>query len=422
MEPNTIASKNYRLLSAGFVGNMETSFTPNQSTTYTYFLEPVRPYFFSADLQPMGFPAVYNVPFISIPARDRFIAAGTITYCSNVSRKDSMMPVNCDPLAIATNGGYDVHDIAETNEYRDNSNCGFIATILPSGAAPVNGIIKTKTKVDATVQSYNGKAYVQRHYDIEPSVNPSAATATLTLYFTQQDFNNYNAANGSDPNLPTGPADVTGKANLLVTQYHGTGTAPGNYTGSTELIDPDDADIVWNSTTNLWEISFNVSGFSGFYISGAYIVLPLKLVSFNYYLPGNQKVLLKWKVTEQQGIRKYIVERSSDGSAYSAIGSIMANNENSFTYNYTDNDPVKGLNYYRLQIVDDNNISYSHVLAIDLSEKEDGIVVYPVPATDELTVRIKNTALLNTEVQLLSSEGRLIQKIKLHEPRAKYTY
>jgi len=412
--PNTIASKNYRVLSAGFVGNMESAFTPNQSATYTYFLEQVRPYFFSADLQPMGFPAVYNVPFISIPARDRFLAAGTMTYCSNVSRKDSMMPVNCDPLAIANNGGYDVHDIAETNEYRDNSNCGLIATILPSGAEPVNGIIKTITKVDATVQSYNGKAYVQRHYDIEPSVDPSTATATLTLYFTQQDFDNYNAANGSDPNLPAGPADAPGKANLLVTQYHGTGTAPGNYTGTTELIDPDDAAIAWNSTTNLWEISFNVTGFSGFYISGTYIVLPLKLISFNYYLPGNQKVLLKWKVTEQQGISKYIVERSSDGISYTAIGNISANTENSFTYGHTDNDPLKGTNYYRLLIVDDNSITYSHVLAIDLPGKGNGIVLYPVPATGKLTVSIKNTALLNTEVLLLSAEGRLIKKIKLH--------
>ena len=305
---NTIASKNYRLLSSGFVGNMETAFTPNQSTTYAYFLEPVRPYFFSADLQPMGYPGIYNSPFISIPARDRYIAAGTMTLCSNISRKDSMMPVNCNPLAIATNGGYDVHDIAETNEYRDNSNCGLIATILSSGTSPVSGNIKTKTTVDATVQSYNGKAYVQRHYDIEPSNNPSSSTAALTLYFTQQEFDNYNAANGADPDLPTNPADVPGKSNLLVTQYHGTGTAPGNYTGSTELINPDDANIVWNGVTNLWEISFNVSGFSGFYISGTYVVLPLKLVSFNYYLQDQRKILLKWKVAEQQGIRKYIVE------------------------------------------------------------------------------------------------------------------
>lgn len=414
--PNSIASKNFRLLSGGFVGNMESSFTPNQSATFTYFLEPVRPYFFGTDLQPMGFPAVYNAPFTSIPARDRFIAAGPFTLCSNVSRKDSMLPVNCNLLSIAANGGYDVHDIAETNEYRDNSNCGFIATILPSGAAPVTGIIKTKTTVDATVKSYNGKAYVQRHYDIEPTANPSTATATLTVYFTQQDFDNYNAANGADPDLPTGPADASGKANLLVTQYHGTGTAPGNYSGSIELINPDDANITWNATTGLWEVSFGVTGFSGFYVSGTYIVLPLKLISFNYYLQEQWKVLLKWNVAEQQGIRNYIVEQSVDAVNYSAIGNVAANNETFFMYQYKDNNPAKEMNYYRLKIMADNGISYSHVLAVDLSAKNKGIVLYPIPVKHELTIRITNSSLLNTEVQLLSSEGRLLQKIKMQVP------
>lgn len=410
---NTIASKNYRVLSSGFVGNMETNFTPNESTTYTYFLEPVRPYFFSVDLQPMGFPAIYNSPFTSIPARDRYIAAGTLTYCSNVSRKDSMMPVNCNPISIATNGGYDVHDITESNEYRDNSNCGLIAMVLPSGTNPVSAVIKTKVTVDATVQSYLGKAYVQRHCDIEPLTNPASSTATITLYFTQTEFDDYNAANGTDPDLPTGPADLTGRSNLLVTQYHGTGTAPGNYSGNTELIDPDDADITWSAVSGMWEVKFNVTGFSGFYVSGNYVVLPVKLLSFNYYIPDKQKVLLKWKVAEQQGIQKYIIERSAGGNAFAAIGSIAANRENSFTYQFADNDPAAGLNYYRLQIVEDNRISQSRVLAVNFGKNEEALVFYPVPANSNMTIKIKDNALINSEVQLLTVDGREIQKIKL---------
>ena len=241
--------------------------------------------------------------------------------------------------------------ITETNEFRDNSNCGLIATVLPSGSSPVSGVIKTKTTVDATVQSYGNKAFVQRHYDIEPLTNPSTSTATITLFFTQQDFNNYNAANGTDADLPTGPSDAVGKSNLLVTQYHGTGTAPGNYTGSLEVIDPNDEAIVWNAATNLWQVSFNVTGFSGFFVSGVPDPLPVKLVSFNYYIQDKKNILLKWDVAEQVDIRKYIVERSSNGRDYSAIGSITANSETSYTYQFTDNDPVNGVSYYRLQIV-----------------------------------------------------------------------
>ena len=194
----------------------------------------------------------------------------------------------------------------------------------------------------------------------------------------------------------------------------GTGTAPGNYTGAAEVIDPNDDAIVWNATTNSWAVSFNVTGFSGFFISGVSAPLPVTLVSFNYHVQDNQKILLKWEVAEQLDIRKYIVERSSDGRTYSAIGSIQANNETSFTYQYTDNDPLNGLSYYRLRIVEDNVISYSHILVVNLSEKQPGMTIYPVPASSALTIRIKNSDLVNTEAQLLSSDGRLLQKIKLH--------
>ena len=316
-------------------------------------------------------------------------------------------------MPLASNNGYDVHDITETNEFRDNSNCGWIAAVQPSGSNPVSGVIKTKTTIDATVQSYGNKAFVQRHYDIEPLTNPSTSTATLTLYFTQQEFNNYNTANGTDADLPTGPSDEVGKSNLLVTQYHGTGTAPGNYTGGVEVIDPNDDAIVWDATTNLWKVSFNVSGFSGFYISGVADPLPVKLVSFNYYIQDREKVLLKWEVAEQVDIRKYIVERSSNGRDYSPIGSITANSELSYTYRFTDENPVNGLSYYRLQIVEDNVRNYSRILVVNLLAREDALAIYPVPATTVFTIRLKNSELINTEAQLLSADGRLLQKIKL---------
>ena len=66
-----------------------------------------------------------------------------------------------------------------------------------------------------------------------------------------------------------------------------------------------------------------------------------------------------------------------------------------------------------MQIEEADKISYSNVLAINLSAKEGGIAVYPVPATDKLTVSIKNSALVNTEVQFISPDGRVLQKIKL---------
>src|SRR6185436_3010675 len=97
-------------------------------------------------------------------------------------------------------------------------------------------------------QTFNGNAYVQRHYDIEPVNNPATATATVTLYFTQQDFDNFNAFPGHGLDLPHNPTDVANKANLRVYQYHGFSTTslPGSYSGPAQEIDPGDNKIIWN--------------------------------------------------------------------------------------------------------------------------------------------------------------------------------
>lgn len=73
--------------------------------------------------------------------------------------------------------------------------CDRIAYILPFGASPLAGTVSSCVTLDATTQYFNGEPYVQRHYDIEPATNPATATATVTLYFTNQEFIDYNADN-----------------------------------------------------------------------------------------------------------------------------------------------------------------------------------------------------------------------------------
>ncbi len=414
---NTKSSYNYVArapYNGSFTAGNEPAFSPNGTVSFTHFNEITRPYYFSADLQPMGYPVLYSAvsPAISIPARDRYVAGTNLTYCDSRSRKDSIMPVECNPLSAAADQGYDAHDISESNEFRDNSNCGLITTIIPSGISPVTGMIHTKVGIDASVQSYNGKAYVQRHYDIEPVINPSTATAQLIFYFTQAEFDNYNAANGTEPDLPTGPSDILGKSNLRITQYHGTGTMPGNYSGSTVTIDPDDANINWNAITGLWEVSIDVSGFSGFYVKGGVVILPLKLISFDGMLQDDKTVMLQWKVGEQQGIKKYVVERSQAGSVFENIGSVTANNEQQFIYHFIDNNISAGISYYRLKVIDDEKTNYSKTIIIKAGIKE-AITVYPTPAQSQLKIRIRQNGLINTDCLLIDTKGRLLQRIKL---------
>jgi predicted outer membrane repeat protein len=89
------------------------------------------------------------------------------------------------------------------------SSCRVVANILPIGPAPVSGNVTAQVWVDAT-QPGN---YVKRHYQvtpvtsdgITPSANAGTATGRVTLYFTQQEFDDFNFANTTQ--LPKNPTD-----------------------------------------------------------------------------------------------------------------------------------------------------------------------------------------------------------------------
>ncbi len=232
--------------------------------------------------------------------------------------------------------------------------CELITTLTPSGASPLAGPVNAKVTIDATVQTFGLEAYVQRHYDIEPVNNAATATALVKFYFTDAEFINFNSNNGAGLDLPTvaggGNADPN-LANVRVTQFHGTGTAPGNYTGSAEYLIP--SSVIYNATSSRWEVTINVAGFSGFYIHTGPGVLPLKLIYFTgeKQADGNR---LDWKVTCIGSPSVVLTaERSADGRTFSPIYNISASSVRCEThFNTNDLAPVAGENYYRLKMVD----------------------------------------------------------------------
>lgn len=158
------------------------------------------------------------------------------------------------------------------------SACKFIAKILPSGAQPLIGRVTGKAFVETAEVKYKSTYLTRRHYDIDPDVlNTATSTGTVTLYFKQEDFNNYNTTVGRNANkLPQNSTDLANKSKLRIVQFHGhsigeTGM-PDSYTdtGHVTIIDPEDANIKWHNARNFepgfWSITFDVTGFGGFYV------------------------------------------------------------------------------------------------------------------------------------------------------------
>jgi hypothetical protein len=292
-----------------------------------------------------------------------------------------VVKLDCASAPVTVNT-MDVHNVNLNHNFTNNA-CGMIASIIPSGSNAVSGTVTAKVAIEPAVIFYKNQYFVQRHYDIEPVLNPATATATITLYFTQQDFDNFNSANGATADLPTSPGDVTGKSNLRIIQFHGTGTMLGNYSGASVAIDPDDSKILWNAAWSRWEITFDVSGFSGFFISNIAGALPVDYV----YFTGQQiadVIQLKWQVENQVNNQKFEIERSI-GQAFSRIGEVPATNSLSEHYQWKDLTPGKGKNQYRLKQIDlDNRWKYSAVVQVDFIRA--AVTIYPNPAQDRLYI------------------------------------
>jgi alpha-tubulin suppressor-like RCC1 family protein len=171
-------------------------------------------------------------------------------------------------------------ELATTNQTRTASletyinypfadGCGLIASVMGNGSAPISGSTTAKVWVE-TVQPtiFTNGAFIKRHYEITPANNATTATGRVTLYATQEEFDDFNAL--SDVDLPVDPMDASGIANLLVEKRSGTSSdnsgLPASYAGTSVDINPIDANIKWDDAHNKWEITFETTGFSGFWI------------------------------------------------------------------------------------------------------------------------------------------------------------
>jgi len=282
--------------------------------------------------------------------------------------------------------------------------------IIPSGASPVSGNIASYITIDTTVQSYNGGPYLQRHYDIEPVNDPSTSTATITLYYDQQDFDNYNTLAVHGDSLPSGPADTINKAHIRLLQYHGASSTytPGSYSGSNQVVDPDDNKIMWNDSSARWEITFDVTGFSGFFLASTGTVLPLTLLSFTGQRQGDN-ILLDWTTTDEINVSRFELQRSTFTGSFTTIAAIKDIGDHHYTYIDA---AVQDIPYfYRLRMVDlDAKYTYSRIISIEGAAGASGISIFPNPATAQVTIQHPAGG-ASARIQLSDRTGHLLRTV-----------
>ena len=151
------------------------------------------------------------------------------------------------------------------------------------------------------------------------------------------------------------------------------------------------------------------SAFAWGNLSPAGSSLPVILTSFNASDDGLSTKLI-WNVAEETNFASYVIEKSTDGRSFTAIGTVKATNQKA--YSFTDGQATSDNSFYRLKMVDiDGGFKYSYIVSIK-SKLNANISLSPNPVKNNLMIQHPKV-ITEGHIQVISANGQLLKDVKL---------
>lgn len=315
----------------------------------------------------------------------------------------------------ASNAGTQSDTLTQPNDgvmysYFD-STCAIIASVTVANSGNNLGLVTTTATIEATVPVHNTQPFVPRWFQI---VTTNQSVADVTLYVTQDDFNDYNVyatANGW-PLLPADSVDAAGIANLVITKNDdgGLGVNPIVLTPTS---------VVWDSPNQRWEVLVATPSFSQFRLHSVNPLNAALEVEYKDFTVTKQATtdLVEWTTVNEENSNYFNVQRSLDGSVFETLGTVKSKAVNGLSsaelnYSYIDADPQIGHNYYRLEHVGmDNETSYTEVVDIIWGSAGSVVSIYPNPTRATINIDLSTNNVSITEVKLLDMSGRVVKSV-----------
>ena len=220
------------------------------------------------------------------------------------------------------------------------------------------------------------------------------------------------------------PLPTTSVASITVKQLVDPNTAtPGaNFAGI--AFDPsgniymgtnNDLYLLQNNFTLTHLATFSTAGICGDLTSCNYPfnILAVSFEKVSVTAQNNKTVSISWVVSEQKNNKGYYVEQSTDGSSWNELGFVASKiSEGNIQYQFTDNNPQAGINYYRIHAVDlDGSDNYSEVKTVNMQNASStDIKLWPNPARDAIKIQTNND---NSIARVYSQSGSLVSEIRL---------
>lgn len=147
------------------------------------------------------------------------------------------------------------------------------------------------------------------------------------------------------------------------------------------------------------------------WISACALVLPVEIIEFTSRLAFGE-INLSWRTASELNNAGFYLQRSPDAKNWHDLaflpGHGTTHEEQSYTY--TDERPLPGMNYYRLQQVDyDGQFEYSKIVSVEMGRDGSGISLYPNPAANSVTLALQTDYTGEASLTLYDLMGRQVK-------------
>lgn len=162
--------------------------------------------------------------------------------------------------------------------------------------------------------------------------------------------------------------------------------------------------------------SSRVTSFSPFTIGSTNSLSPLPVVLLDFSAKAQEnQVSINWSTSSEINNDYFNVEKSLDGINWVVIGRVesIGNSETITNYSLVDNNPVSGVQYYRLKQTDINGTyTYSAKVPVNYGGKVIATVsVFPNPASDVLNVELSNGEQSEIKFTIYNSVGQNVMEV-----------
>lgn len=137
--------------------------------------------------------------------------------------------------------------------------------------------------------------------------------------------------------------------------------------------------------------------------------LPIELINFKALIEKSNEVMLLWSTASEKDNRGFDVERSVDNIHWTSLGFVRGKGTTAFKqeYNFHDNQPLAGVNYYRLKQMDtDGKYQYTPMVVADVRGNSSEFDVFPNPSiSGTLSMRAVSTIDGEAKLEVFSWAG-----------------